>query len=424
MKIFKEGEIKHLGLFYLHKGIDTSFAVIWIYWIVFLLDQGFSYAVIGAALAVNGLFMMLFEVPTGAIADAVSRKISVMLGIVGFGIGVMTIPFIEDPYLLILVFALWSLPITLISGATEAWVVDNLKHEDREDLIEEFYVKDASIGSFGFIIASLLSGLIVHFWDMDMLWFVYGISLIASTSILGFQKEHFQRKAAGLRERIHDTKVNVKKGARFTLDNRNVKYFMVAIFFIALGGEFILICRVPFLEVMEIPREYFGYIAAVGAALCVVSPFLAKSIASRFKKKSSYLALHTLIFGLIAAAVIFIITPELAILFIIVLSLRMSLSSPVAEPLFQGFLPSKVRATVGSFRNMIFASALLVGDVVLSLFADSTGPQFLIGIGGLLMLPAIVFFLIVGRVSNDEVLGEGVEPGDAIVVDGITTQSP
>lgn len=391
--LFRKDERKHLGLFYLHSVLESTFAVVWIYWIVYLLDQGFSYSIIGLVLAVNGASMAVLEVPTGALADAVSRKLSVIAGLCGFAFILFLIPFIKSPLVLTVVFAVWGFPIALISGAAEAWVVDNLRAENREDLIKEFYVKISSITNLGSILAALLSGLIVQFLGMDALWYTYGAALLASVSILVMQKEHFERKEAHFLRSLNETYTNIREGAHFTIREKNVMYIMIATFFFFVGSELINICSKPFLEIIGVPREYFGYLSAVGFALCVGMPFLARHLADLFNREEHYLSLHALVFGVVTASVVLIKTPEIAAILFVVIMLRYTTMGPVLGPFFQGFLPRKLRATLGSFRNMVISIAFLVGDFIISVFTDVTGPQIMVAMGGAVILPSIIFYL-------------------------------
>jgi hypothetical protein len=82
------------------------------------------------------------------------------------------------------------------------------------------------------------------------------------------------------------------------------------------------------------------------------------------------------------------------ILFVVMI-LRYTTYSPVLEPFFQGFLPQKLRATVGSFRNMMLSVAVLLGNFLISAFADLTGPQLMLAVGGIFFLPSVLFFWMV-----------------------------
>ena len=395
MRFFKDGEKEHVGLFYLHSILQSSFALIWIYWIIFLMDQGFSFIIIGMALMANGLIMTLLEIPTGALADAYGRKASTILGFAGFAIGMLIIPSITDPVQLIIVFAAWGLPITLISGASEAWVVDNLKAVDREDLIDGYFAKDESISMLGFIFASILAGLVVKYWGMDMIWYISGVSMLATIPVLMVQKEYFVPEKLNLKGTMKQASQNIKEGARFSISDRQVLYLLIAVIFISIGSEFVMILKQPYMELMGIPREFFGYLAAIGSALCVGTPFLAKAISQRTSNKNYYLAMHTLIFATIMIAIIFVNMAWLAALVLIILSIRWSMFNPVFEPYFQNILPTEIRATMGSFKNMVYAAGLLIGDLILSVFTDSVGPGNMLVLGGLITLPAILFFFSV-----------------------------
>ena len=337
--------------------------------------------------------MAICEVPTGALADAVSRKFSVIVGLIGFALALVAIPFITNPHVLIVVFAIWGLPITLISGAFEAWVVDNLRAENRDDLIKEYYVKSTSLYNLGSIAAALLSGLIVSFLGMDALWYINGVATLGTVMVLMVQKEHFERKKIHIYKNFQETYTNIREGALFSLREKNVLYIMVAIFFVGVGGELLLICYKPFMEVVGVPREYFGYLSAISGVFCVVLPFLATHLVSSLKSEKHYLSVHSLVFGILLAVVIFVDSPVLAAALFMILLLRSATLNPVLEPFFQEFLPQKLRATVGSFRNMVFSAALLVGDFAISAFTDVTGPQVMLAVGGIIMLPSIIFFM-------------------------------
>ena len=393
MNVFKEDERKHLGLFYIRTALEATFAVLGIYFVVYLLDRGFSYSVIGIALALFNIFMIILDVPTGAVADVVGRKLSVMAGFFGYAVILFIIPSVENPAILLGVFALWALPTAFISGALPAWIVDNLEAENRTDLIKEFYAKNTSIRSFGSIVAALLSGLIVQYIGMDALWYIYGSVVMASVFILAMPKEHFEKKQVNIKKSFRETYHTIKEGAAFAARNKNILYIICAAFFIAIAGEFVMVCYKPFMEVMGVPREYFGYLSAVGGVFCVGMPFLAKYLAGAFTSEKYYLSIHSVVFGLVLVSVLLVSTPVMASLVFVVVSLQQNASDPVLEPFFQKFLSTRLRATMNSFRHMVASVAYLAGDFIISAFTDMTGPQVIVVAAGVIMLPSIIFYL-------------------------------
>ena len=120
---------------------------------------------------------------------------------------------------------------------------------------------------------------------------------------------------------------------------------------------------------------------------------MAKNLADHFNREEHYLSLHALVFGVVTASVILVKTPKIAAVLFVVIMLQRTTRNPVLEPFFQEFLPQRLRATVGSFRNMVLCIALLVGDFIISAFTDVAGPQVMVAMGGIAILPAILFYM-------------------------------
>jgi len=268
----------------------------------------------------------------------------------------------------------------------------------REDLIDEYFAKDQSFNMMGFICASIMAGLVVKYWGMEMVWYISGIAILAVVPILIIQKEYFVPEKLNLKGTMKQAGQNIKKGAKYSVRTKPVLYLLIALVFVAIGGEFIMMLKQPYMDLMGIPREYFGYLAAIGSVICVGAPFLAKRICQWSKKKTNYFAMHTLIFAAIMVSVMFFNWIWAAAIIVTLLSLRWSLFGPVFEPFFQGILPTKIRATMGSFKNMVFAAGMLIGDIILSLFTDTMGVENMLVLGGILTLPAIFFFF---KVKNN-----------------------
>jgi DHA3 family tetracycline resistance protein-like MFS transporter len=72
------------------------------------------------------LTVFLFEVPTGVVADTLSRRLSIILGVLMVGVG-FTIEGAIPTFAAVLVAQLfWGLGATFMSGATQAWIVDEV----------------------------------------------------------------------------------------------------------------------------------------------------------------------------------------------------------------------------------------------------------------------------------------------------------
>ena len=111
-------------------GNTLAASLIWGINTIFLLDAGLSNL---EAFAANAFFtagMVIFEVPTGIVADTVGRRASYLLGTVTLTVSTLLYVMlwqIEAPFWAwALVSILLGLGFTFFSGAVEAWLVDAL----------------------------------------------------------------------------------------------------------------------------------------------------------------------------------------------------------------------------------------------------------------------------------------------------------
>ncbi len=75
-----------------------------------------------------------FEVPTGLIADSFSRKWSIVIGYIIWGGGFLVQALVPIYEVTLLSQAIWGLGFTFVSGAPEAWLVDELGQEEASTL--------------------------------------------------------------------------------------------------------------------------------------------------------------------------------------------------------------------------------------------------------------------------------------------------
>jgi DHA3 family tetracycline resistance protein-like MFS transporter len=72
------------------------------------------------------LAIFLFEVPTGIVADLVSRRASVVLSYLVIGTAVIGFGLLPSVPLVIAAYALWGIGYTFQSGALDAWIADEV----------------------------------------------------------------------------------------------------------------------------------------------------------------------------------------------------------------------------------------------------------------------------------------------------------
>ena len=103
----------------------------------------------------QGVTVVIAEVPAGVLADAVSRRLALVLAHVVMGAGMAMTGFVTAFPLLVIANCMWGLGWALSSGADVAWITDEL---DRPDLIDRVLAAQARRGLLGTAIGIVAFG--------------------------------------------------------------------------------------------------------------------------------------------------------------------------------------------------------------------------------------------------------------------------
>ena len=152
---------------------------------------------LGVLLGIEQLVGLTMEIPSGAWADRFGRKRCVLAGHVLSAAGWLLIPAATmlDEHLRLAgmgaAFGLLGAGTALVSGALEAWVVDNLRFKGRQDLAIRFFGRERSLAASGGIAADLLALVALSaLWDIRLFWIVTGAGELIALAILWRAPEH------------------------------------------------------------------------------------------------------------------------------------------------------------------------------------------------------------------------------------------
>src|SRR6187551_546684 len=147
-------------------GNTLAASLIWGINTIFLLDAGLSNL---EAFAANAFFtagMMLFEVPTGIVADTVGRRVSYLLGtltLAGSTLLYVLLWKLEAPFWAwAVVSILIGLGFTFFSGAVEAWLVDALAATGYTGSLETVFGRGQVVNGAAMLAGSVAGGFIAE----------------------------------------------------------------------------------------------------------------------------------------------------------------------------------------------------------------------------------------------------------------------
>ena len=197
----QQDERRLLGRFYLAEGVSELFFVIWPFQFayLFMVMQRPEWAVI--PLLVEALAALAVEIPTGAFADRYGRRRAVILGDLITACGLALVPLAakaggsEQLIAVSACFGVAGFGQALVSGAGEAWVVDNLMVAERRDLVENYFARVNSFMALGAVGGGALALLILLGMDisrqlLDGLWYLSALGVLFAVAVETTIAEH------------------------------------------------------------------------------------------------------------------------------------------------------------------------------------------------------------------------------------------
>src|SRR3954452_18118335 len=163
-------------------GNTLAASLIWGVNTIFLLDAGLSNL---EAFAANAFFtggMVLFEVPTGIVADTVGRRASYLLGTLtlsGSTLLYVGLWQVEAPFWAwALVSILIGLGFTFFSGAVEAWLVDALTATGFTGELDHVFARGQVVSGVATLAGSVAGGFIAAQCSLRVPFVLRGIVLV------------------------------------------------------------------------------------------------------------------------------------------------------------------------------------------------------------------------------------------------------
>ena len=124
------------------------------------LDKGCTLFDVGITAGIYSGTVLVFELPTGNLADLIGRKIIFILSLASLTVSSLIFIFSNTIIHFGLGFMFFGLYRAMASGSMEAWYVDELKYIDKKINLQKFIAIANTSASVGGIIGSVLCGII------------------------------------------------------------------------------------------------------------------------------------------------------------------------------------------------------------------------------------------------------------------------
>jgi MFS family permease len=388
---------------------------------LFLLDAGLSNTEAFAANAFFTVGQVLFEVPTGVVADTRGRRFSFLLGAATLLLSTLLYLVMWQVHAPLLGWAVASillgLGFTFFSGATEAWLVDALAFTGFSGNLETVFGRAQTVGGIAMLFGSVAGGVIAQATDLGVPYLVraamLGVTLVIAWWFmhdLGFTPAREASPVAAVRTVVRGA---VNGGLR----NPPVRWLMLASPFTVGVGFYAFYATQPYLLELYGDETAYG-IAGLAAALIAGAQIVGGLLVSRVRRLFSRRT-HALILGgilnvalLVAIGLIdsFIVALVLLALWALIFAFEM----PMRQAFINGLIPSEQRATVLSFDALLGSAGGVVAQPALGRTADLYGYPASYVVSGALQAFAIPFVILARRENaSSDPIEAGAEPAPA-----------
>lgn len=403
----------------LSAGNTLAASLIWGINTIFLLDAGLTNFEAFAANACYTAGMVLFEIPTGVVADRWGRRAS-------FLCGTLTLAATTGLYVLLwqlhaafawwaIVSALLGLGFTFFSGATDAWLVDALAATRFEGQLEGVFARGQVVVGATMLAGSVAGGYLAQLINLGapyvvraaILALVFIVALIMMRD-LGFTPARGERP-------ITEMKTILNSSIEHGLKVPAVRAIMLAGMFSGGVGIYIFYALQPHLLNLWGNQKAYGIaglVAALVAAAQIVGGLLTPWIRRAFKRRTSALLILEAL-GVAMLVLIGLVANFWAVVVLIMLwGLVGYAGAPIRQAYLNGMIPSQQRATILSFDSLLNSAGGIVAQPALGKSADLWGYQvsyLLAAAGSALALP----FIAVARHLNTPADHETAPPRES-----------
>lgn len=347
------------------------------------------------------LACFIFEIPTGIVADVYSRKLSIVIGGVLTGVGFILEGSISSFVFLLVAQIVWGLGSTFISGSLEAWIAEEEKNKD----LDEIYIKGAQAGQIGAFIGIVLSTVIANF-SVRLPIIVSGVLFIILALFLWLYmpENNFKPSAPGDLNTFKKMVYTFKSGLKFVKSKSIIMILLAVTLFYGLSSEgYDRLSNAHFLQDTTLPKlgnlssvTWFGIFGILGMILSfIVMHFMAKNLKNEDNRKNGKLLLCINILY-ISSMLIFALTRNFSLMLIAYLATNTFriINEPIFSAWLNGHIDNNSRATVLSINGQMNSLGQILGGPIIGIIATNISVSIGIVCTSLLVAPVLVLYII------------------------------
>ncbi|UCF61869.1 MAG: MFS transporter [Anaerolineaceae bacterium] len=387
------------------------FTVVYVYLATYITDDPFQLVLIETVFTTT---ILLFEIPTGVVADVYSRRLSVIVGYAMAGIGAIIQGAFQIYEMVLLAQVVWGLGFTFTSGAKDAWIADEIG----EERVSHAYMRSSQVGQVAFLIAIPIStALGTIALNIPIILAGALLILLAIYLIAVMPEEGFQRKTEGDRKSWRTMFKTLSEGFQL-VRGRTV---LIAILLISAvyglsSAGFDNLWTVNMLENLSFPTignfkpvVWFGFLNAVMTILGIVGIEIVRRKVDISGQSGIVRTLMFLTGATAICMVIFGLTRNFWLagtVYCLSITLRTT-SDPIFRTWINQNTSSAVRATILSMDSQVNSLGMIIGGSTIGAIGSAISLPAALVTTGLARIPVTLLFarlVLQGKREQEEIL--------------------
>ncbi len=371
---------------------------------------------VGTTLEISAL---VFEVPTGIVADVCSRRLSIVVGYLLMGLGFLIEGWFPSFLPILLAQVLWGLGYTCTSGAKEAWITD----EVGEDSANRLFLRAAGLSSFAWLVGLGLTVLLgvnsvaipIRLGGLAII--LTGIALAVLMPETGFRpspqedRNTWQHMLYVFRQGVQAVRIRP----------RLVNLVFIGLFYGIYSEGYDRLRVKLLLDNFNLP-VWFGsnqiaFFAAMDAIGTLISIFAIRHVQLRVNTSDPSAigrALLVITIAISLAMISFAVSPLLAMaaFFMVAVNLLRTVSDPLRTTWINQKLDPETRATVHSLFGQVDAVGQISSGPLIGMIASGISVRLAVSLSGMLLSPASYFISRANRNAAQEAVLPQIEPAE------------
>ncbi len=351
---------------------------------LFYKDMGLSNEQAFLLKAIYSISIVIFELPSGYLADILGRKITLIMGAVMGTAGFAFYSFGEGFWMFLVAELTLGIGQSFVSGADSAMLYDSLKAGGKSHKYVKYEGINISVGNYSEALAGLAGGALAEISLHLPFYFQTGIAFLAVPAAITLIEPPVssRRKQPGF--------ADILKVVKYALV-KNIKLRWNLIYSSIIGTTTLTMAWVYQLRLHEFGfTEFFIGATATGLNLLVGTVTLFSARAQRTLGKQVTILSTSLIItggfvfsGLVHSALLFL--PILGIFY-----MARGIATPVLKDYINQLTPSNIRATVLSIRSLLIRGIFAVMAPLFGWLSDALSLTQALWIVGLVFMTLAV----------------------------------